>query len=266
MATMKKNIIIIASISLILVIGILFFTAFMLRPSSERAYNSIVNDYQKMREKVENGESVSGREMSKKYVKWLGKIADRTVSDQAQAAELLRIITDNYIEFEDAEVYDWAAELKEFYKYMADGFDDFGVQSFALNKNDSGNFSAQIGYMGEGSYKVSLLSEEEPEIAPDTCIEYDGSIGKYRVLIEFYNIDVTDELLKQHSFWDVKTLYEDPDDPDAFVKMKCVPMHERGVAFYLGSNKPIEPAEQSDESHKLVHLIDSVKVDFEIKE
>ena len=84
-----------------------------------------------------------------------------------------------------------------------------------------------------GYYSVRNVSEDEGEYVGDGMIDYDGGLGKYRIMIEFGDIEPSKELSRQ-----LKTneLFE---KLPIGLKAKTAYPSDHGFVLYIGSDTPI---------------------------
>ena len=93
-----------------------------------------------------------------------------------------------------------------------------------------------------GAYSIRAVPEDEGEYVGDGMIDYDGSLGKYRIMVNFGEVELAESLAE--SF--VKKM----DENGVFlladgVHAKTACPSDHGFVLYIGSDKPIsvEPVE-----------------------
>jgi dTDP-4-dehydrorhamnose 3,5-epimerase-like enzyme len=218
----------------------------------------IASEYAQIREQIERGNSTtegsenkSGsdktegeRDNALSYANLFDKIADGEVEKEKEYAQLLRTITENTIEFGDNEVFIVAGDLAKMYSDMSEGSNDFGVQEIKVVENSSKELVLIIDYIDVRGYSVRTIYEDEMEYSGERLVEYDGSLGKHRIEITFYESSASARFAKQYPLWNAHELKEVP--ADLRVKLKCKGVYSPDHAFvlYIGSDEPISINEQ----------------------
>ena len=93
-----------------------------------------------------------------------------------------------------------------------------------------------------GGYSVREVPEDEGEYIGDGMVDYDGSLGKYRILVKFGDLGLSTALTKKFVAGETVTLKNDP------IKLRAkvaYPSADHGFVLYIGSDQPIrvEPVE-----------------------
>lgn len=86
-----------------------------------------------------------------------------------------------------------------------------------------------------GGYSVREVPEDEGEYIGDGMIDYDGSLGKYRIIIKFGDIDYSTMLRLRTAINNKTTLTYFPTKLQA--RIACPSDH--GFVLYIGSDTPI---------------------------
>lgn len=120
--------------------------------------------------------------------------------------------------------------------------EDIGiVNGIRVKRIDRDTLELRIKYQfPTGGYSVQSVSPDEGEYIGDGMIDYDGSLGKYRIMVRFGDIGTSTAL-------SLKFLKEP-------VKLKSIPItlkakvskpEDHGFVLYIGSDTPIsiEPVE-----------------------
>ncbi len=94
---------------------------------------------------------------------------------------------------------------------------------------------------GTGGYSVHNVSEDEGEYIGDGMIPYDGSLGKYRIMIKFGDIDMTESLMITFPVGEVVEL---ENSPIRLLASRAVPS-DHGFVLYIGYDSPITVTEMS---------------------
>ena len=98
----------------------------------------------------------------------------------------------------------------------------------------------RISYLlASGGYSVRTVSKDEGEYIGDGMVDYDGSIGKHRIIIEFGDLALAERILEKADENGVIEL------ADGVWAKRAVPA-DHGFVLYIGSDRPIsvEPIEQ----------------------
>ena len=89
-----------------------------------------------------------------------------------------------------------------------------------------------------GGYSARVVPEDEGEYVGDGMIDYDGSLGKYRIMVNFGEVELAESFVKKMDENGVFLLAD-----GVHAKTACPSDH--GFVLYIGSDKPIsvEPVE-----------------------
>ena len=113
------------------------------------------------------------------------------------------------------------------------------VTRISLNQKNEDTMVLRITYLLPlGAYSIRTVPEDEGEYAGDGMIDYDGAIGKYRIMVEFGDLDLADSFAKKKDENGIFMLAD-----GVWAKTACPSDH--GFVLYIGSDKPIsvEPVE-----------------------
>ena len=86
-----------------------------------------------------------------------------------------------------------------------------------------------------GGYSVREVAEEEGEYCGDGIKDYNGSIGKYRIIIEFGDVEPHKSFAKRENkdgIFEIKNSV-------GSLKAKIVHPSDHGFVLYVGSDDPI---------------------------
>ena len=110
------------------------------------------------------------------------------------------------------------------------------VTSITADTRGSNDIELKITYLFPmGGYAVRQIAEDEGEYWGDGIKAYDGSIGKYRILINFGDVEPHNSLVKMLADQDDFTLWY----ANVLLKAKIVHPSDHGFALYIGSDQPI---------------------------
>lgn len=231
------------------VILVLLSAVFLLVNKDGTETSKIENEYTKLQEKLEKKQGREGIEVvdfADDYARLFTRISEGNVADAKDYAQLVRTITGNTIEFEDEEVFSLAGEIAQFYKKMADGFDDFGVQQIKIVKDNSGKCSLVIDYIGDQvdirGYRIRKMGKDENEkvYSGEQEVEADGSSGENRIEIMFFG-RASRVLCNMYPPGTVHKLMTVPTEFKADFNIRIVPVPGLdGFAVYIGSDEPID--------------------------
>ena len=211
----------------------------------------IEEDYLAFREKLETDSSIPETELAKKYAEFFERVENGKKEQAEEYAKLVRKMTDEKLEFSDDEVFEIAKECAELYRDMAQGKDDFGLQEISFSKNSKNETVLIIDYRADvRAYSVHLVGEDEKEEYGEQLLPYDGSLGKYRMKVVFYDADLSEAYLNKHPLFEVQDLGE--------YKIKGTCYDNHGFCVYIGSDEPFRITEQ--ELTELNHPIGSVDI------
>ena len=113
------------------------------------------------------------------------------------------------------------------------------VTRISFNQKNEDTMVLRITYLlPSGAYSIRTVPEDEGEYIGDGMIDYDGAIGKYRIMVEFGDLELADSFAKKK---DENGIFMLADGVHA--KTACPSDH--GFVLYIGSDKPIsvEPVE-----------------------
>lgn len=110
------------------------------------------------------------------------------------------------------------------------------VTSIKATSKNNGEIGLKITYfLPSGGYSVRKVFENEGEYVGDGIADYDGSLGKYRIMIQFGDAEPHDALAKKLS---ANGVFELTDEP-VLLKAKIAHPSDHGFVLYLGSDTPI---------------------------
>ena len=89
-----------------------------------------------------------------------------------------------------------------------------------------------------GGYSARVVPEDEGEYVGDGMIDYDGSLGKYRIMVNFGEVELAESFVKKMDENGVIKITED-------IRARVASPSDHGFVLYIGSDKPIsvEPVE-----------------------
>ena len=113
------------------------------------------------------------------------------------------------------------------------------VTKISLNQKNEDTMVLRITYLlPSGAYSIRTVPEDEGEYIGDGMIDYDGAIGKYRIMVEFGDLELADSFVKKKDENGIFMLAD-----GVWAKTACP--SDSGFVLYIGSDKPIsvEPVE-----------------------
>ena len=113
------------------------------------------------------------------------------------------------------------------------------VTRISFNQKNEDTMVLRITYLlPSGAYSIRTVPEDEGEYIGDGMIDYDGAIGKYRIMVEFGDLELADSFAKKKDENGIFMLAD-----GVWAKTACP--SDSGFVLYIGSNKPIsvEPVE-----------------------
>ncbi len=237
---MKKIIVAIGGV-IALLMSLLFFTG---ANENNNSPAQVRKEYAIFQERLQKNVDTSAdqEELFSIAERICAKIADGSASNQTEYAQLLREITKNTIQFQDEEVFDIARELAEVYAIMSEGEADFGIQNVRIAKTDTEEMLLLFDYIGVRGYSVRMMQEDDMEYSGDYLVAYDGSLGKNRIEITFYDARASEKFMEQYAPWQVHDLQS---DFQSGLKLKGVYTPDHGFIVYIGTDEAIHVEEQS---------------------
>ena len=113
------------------------------------------------------------------------------------------------------------------------------VTRISLSQKSEDTMLLRIKYLfPSGAYSIRAVPEDEGEYVGDGMIDYDGSLGKYRIMVNFGEVELAESFVKKMDENGVFLLAD-----GVHAKTACPLDH--GFVLYIGSDKPIsvEPVE-----------------------
>ena len=113
------------------------------------------------------------------------------------------------------------------------------VTRISLSQKSEDTMLLRIKYLfPSGAYSIRAVPEDEGEYVGDGMIDYDGSLGKYRIMVNFGEVELAESFVKKMDENGVFLLADG-------VRAKTACPSDHGFVLYIGSDKPIsvEPVE-----------------------
>ena len=144
-----------------------------------------------------------------------------------------------------------------FFVYMSENYRLGVVTKFSVKQKAADTMEFRIQYLlPSGGYSVRVVSEEEGEYVGDGMIDYDGAIGKYRILVQFGDVDLAKSFANKMDENGVIVLSED-------IRASVATPADHGFVLYIGSDKPISV--EFLENGKLNSLGGTIKIPITIE-
>jgi hypothetical protein len=110
---------------------------------------------------------------------------------------------------------------------------DAGINDVLLERVDPDRLELCVDYSYcYGGYSVRVVPENEGMYIGDGMIDYDGSIGEYRIMLEFSDVEPSTDFRKELT---------SPRLEDSPIPVKTYVAHpsDHGFVLYLGFDEPI---------------------------
>ncbi|MBQ7847126.1 MAG: M56 family metallopeptidase, partial [Clostridia bacterium] len=115
--------------------------------------------------------------------------------------------------------------------------ESIGIQSLSAKRLLSDKIELSIRYaFPTGGYSVRALSENEGEYCGDGMKNYDGALGKYRIMIKFGDTDPSEAFTRNFPIGEVVEIKNAP----ITIRAKRVSPEDHGFVLYLGFDTPIQ--------------------------
>ena len=115
-------------------------------------------------------------------------------------------------------------------------FVEDGVTDISVRTGSADEIVLELKYLfPTGGYSVRQVPETEGENTGNGMTEYDGSLGKYRILVSFGDADLSESLMQQYPCGQVVEFSEFP----VSVRIKRVHLNDHGFDLYIGFDSPI---------------------------
>ena len=126
--------------------------------------------------------------------------------------------------------------MRNSFSFLTNPVDSNSVFDITLTKADSDILKLSFEYSTPmGSYSVRYVDENEPEYTGNGSIPYDGSLGKYRILIKFGDTKIAKSLTNKFPVGEAVEL----ENSIANVKVKRVHPNDHGFSLYVGFERPV---------------------------
>lgn len=218
----------------------------------ENSYGSIKAEFEEFKDQSASSANMSNEDRAQKFALLCEKIADGNPDQASKYAELFREMIGNAVEFEDSEVFDLAENYASVFTWLADGNEDYGIQSIAIAKDNQGQKALQIEYIDVRGYRIKPLTADDMEYQGDHLIPYDGSLGQYRLEVTFFDTYASDELVTNYPLWEVHAFSGET------IKFKCCTTPDHGFVIYIGSDRPFTISEEI--SLDLIYPMDRILI------
>lgn len=107
------------------------------------------------------------------------------------------------------------------------------VSRISIKERSTDEMELNIRYfLPSGGYSVSVVNEDEGEYTSDGMGDYDGALGKYRILVEFGDVSLADSIAKKRDDDGIIQLADD-------VRARVAWPSDHGFVLYIGFDKPI---------------------------
>lgn len=135
------------------------------------------------------------------------------------------------------------------------------VTKITAKASDGEHLELALAYfLPMGGYSVREVAEDEGEYCGDGIKDYDGSLGKYRIMIEFGDIEPHESLSKranENGIFEIK-------NSAVTLNAKIVHPSDHGFVLYIGADVPIY-VERSNASN-LSGLFGGIKIPIVVGE
>ena len=120
-------------------------------------------------------------------------------------------------------------------------YSGIGIQEIRVAEHDRAAAVLELDYlfMAKTDFTSRTVLEDEGEYSGDGMVDYDGALGKYRMLIEFWDMEPTAGFRKRYPAGEVFTLENIPEKYKGDLKFKVVYPQDHGFTIYIGSDRPI---------------------------
>lgn len=110
------------------------------------------------------------------------------------------------------------------------------VTMIAAKSNSDDELSLEISYfLPMGGYSVCEVSRDEGELAGDGMVDYDGSLGEYRIMITFGDLAPHKSIGNKNNENGIFELK----NSEVLLKAKIAFPSDHGFVLYIGSDTPI---------------------------
>ncbi len=132
--------------------------------------------------------------------------------------------------------------------------DHIGVTDISVKKKNAHELDLGLSYaFPTGGYSVSNLSDDDGEYSGDGKGEYDGALGKYRIMVRFGDVRPSKKLRGKLLGVDYMVRgYFELNNANITLRGRIrYPDADHGFVLYLGSDTPISVREESGELNKV---------------
>lgn len=123
---------------------------------------------------------------------------------------------------------------------------NLGIQDLVVKDASGGHITLELPYNYLwGRWAVSMVPEDAGEDTSNGNIPYDGSLGKYRLLVSFGDSGLTDRFMGKFTAGQTLTLDNVPASFGGSLRTKIWTPQDHGFVIYIGSDVPFTVKEQS---------------------
>ena len=131
------------------------------------------------------------------------------------------------------------------------------VTQVSVHKKGTDVIDLHINYLlAVGTYSVQAVSKDDGEYFGDGITDYDGQLGKYRIMIMFSDVEPSDSLMKKK---DENGIIKLADNVLARISFP----QDHGFVLYVGSDKPLSV--EALENAKLNSFGGTIKISIAVE-
>lgn len=222
---------------------------------------SIRRDFDELRQQMEKVEHKS-EEYYEVFGKWADiceRIAKGNKDSASEYAEVLRVVTNGEVIFEDEDVFARAQECKELFRWVADGKED-GVLEIGIKKNKDGANVLYIEglFLDDYQYSVVDVSLDTTENTANGTVEYDGALGQYRLCISIGDAKLSEDVFGSDRYGKVHNV--ELAGVNGQYKWRAQPVSDSTTYIYVGSDTPWPAQVAQNGSFELAR--DSIEIEL----
>lgn len=126
------------------------------------------------------------------------------------------------------------------------GDGNLGIQDLVVKDATGGHITLELPYNYLwGKWAVSMVPEDADEYTSNGSVPYDGSLGKYRLMISVGDCSLTEAFLERVPVGQTVMLSNVPEAFGGSLHAKVWTPSDHGFTIYIGSNIPFTIKEQS---------------------
>lgn len=194
-------------------------------------FEQIKAEYMELCTKMNDNSEMPQTEIAASYANLCKQISEGKDDQAREYADLLEEITGGTVTIAEDEVFELAKDYGEIFAELASSETDFGLQDIVIaGQNET---IITVSYKSDvRAYSVEQMGENEMEYSGDSLVSPDGSLGRYRMKIVFYDAKPSNVFLQKYPVGEVHQIANYANE---VLNMRCEYTSDHGFVIYIGS-------------------------------